>query len=606
MGLLDSIASSLSGTQGSASPDSSAPQGGDISQLTQPSGGQIPQSGANNATMNPQPQQQQQPQGQQQMGPQLHGIKGYLSNIFYNMGEAAKAHLGMKTDTEVQLEQQKINIQKQQADATTFEKNSEAQWRQQQTAANAPGPIVDQQESDALGVPLGTMISPAQKFALYKEKVAGLNKANVAQIGANARLGAAQIQALSRMSQTTMKAAYMPDGSLGVGLYDKAGNFKGYADNAVVPAGYLEKIHHGQEFKVDADGTLQSIPTTSTSTPLVPPPSKPNQLVQSPEAPNPANLKGILTKGAEQAGQVASGASPVTPAGAKAALQNGAAKGGAQPVTNAKPVMAGGKPFQAPSAADTVYATDPKSGETIFTSRSDAAVQGLTNVQKVNPAQSRKDQALVGNMADIQRKVGDYQDTFNTPLSSSDKLGIAYLNDNNIGGGLSAGGVHVNIIPSYVQDRLKAAGMASLSPEALARYTLYRQAEESLTALQQAKTGSNRGSDKVLQLHIEQLAPPGADEESAKYIMDQFQQNIDYASQSLPKFPGIQNTQQSVKAVQVARRQQNQAVTNNQNNPQAYIDKNKTGEPARPANVPQGYVFQQNGPKGAGWYKPKP
>jgi hypothetical protein len=29
------------------------------------------------------------------------------------------------------------------------------------------------------------------------------------------------------------------------------------------------------------------------------------------------------------------------------------------------------------------------------------------------------------------------------------------------------------------------------------------------------------------------------------------------------------------------------------------------GEPTRPANVPQGYIYQENGPKGKGWYKPK-
>lgn len=347
MGLLDSIASSLSGGQGSAPPQQLSgvnsynqfpSSNNGQPDAPQPQAPAAPPSAPPSGGGNPPPQQPQ-----QQMGPQLQGIKGYLSNIFYNMGEAAKAHLGMKTDQEVQLEQQKINIQKQQADATTFEKQSEAQWRQQQTAQNAQGPVVDQQEADSLGVPVGSMLSPAQKFAIYKSKADMAGKANVAQIGANARLGAAQITALSRMSQTSMKAAYMPDGSLGVGLYDKAGNFKGYADNAVVPPGYLEKIHHGQEFKVDADGTLQSIPTTSTSQPLVPPSpaqQKPNQLLQGPQPPNPANLKSILTQGAAQAGQVAANP-PVTPAGAKAALQNGA-KGG----VNAKPVMSGGQPFQ--------------------------------------------------------------------------------------------------------------------------------------------------------------------------------------------------------------------------------------------------------------------
>lgn len=331
MGFLDSIAASLSGGQGNAPPDpSAAPQGGDISQLAQPTGGQIPQSGANNAAMNPQPQPPQQPQHPQQppMGPQLTGVKGYLSNIFYQMGEGMKVHLGMPTELQTRQKQQELNIQQQRADAETFDKQSEAQWRQQQTAQNAQGPVTDQREADSLSVPVGTMLSPAQKFAIYKSKAEMAGKANVAQIGATARLGAAQITALSRMSQTTMKAAYMPDPAnpeqtiLGVGLYDKAGNFRGYAENAVVPAAYLEKIHHGQEFKIDVDGNLHEIPTTSTSQPLVPPnPAQQpqNKLIQGPQAPNPSTLKSILTNGAAQAGKVAQNPQGVIPA-----LQKGA------------------------------------------------------------------------------------------------------------------------------------------------------------------------------------------------------------------------------------------------------------------------------------------
>lgn len=511
------------------------------------------------------------------MGPQLQGIKGYLSNIFYNMGEAAKAHLGMKTDQEVQLEQQKINIQKQQADATTFEKQSEAQWRQQQTAQNAQGPVVDQQEADSLGVPVGSMLSPAQKFAIYKSKADMAGKANVAQIGANARLGAAQITALSRMSQTSMKAAYMPDGTLGVGLYDKAGNFKGYADNAVVPPGYLEKIHHGQEFKVDADGTLQAIPTTSTSTPLVPPSpaqQKPNQLLQGPQPPNPANLKNILTQGAAQAGQVA--ANPqVTPAGAKAALQNGA-KG-----VNAKPVMSGSQPFQTATANDTVYAFDPKSNTTISTTRADAGAKGLQiTANKVSPTQVRKDESLSNRVADVQRKVGDYADSFSTPIDSDDKTAISYLMDHNIGAGLSAGGIHIQLLPQYVQSQLQAAGIGKLSEAGMRRFIQFNQARESLSGYQQVLTNSSRSSDKILELQLEQLPPPIADSDYANMATGEFQKNIDLAGQHIPMFPGSAETQQSIKAQQMLKRQQNQAAQTNQQNPQQYINQNKTSKPA--------------------------
>src|SRR6185437_13309897 len=51
-----------------------------------------------------------------QLSPQSQGIKGYLSSIFYDMGEAAKKHVGIPTDFEKQQAQQRLNIQQQQVD----------------------------------------------------------------------------------------------------------------------------------------------------------------------------------------------------------------------------------------------------------------------------------------------------------------------------------------------------------------------------------------------------------------------------------------------------------------------------------------------------------
>lgn len=591
MGILDNLATSLSGGQGSPPPDSPAPQGGDISQLTQPSGGQIPQSGANNAAMNPQPQQ---PQGQQQIGPQLHGIKGYLSNIFYNMGEAAKAHLGMPTDVQVQQNQQKIDIEKQRTGIEQFKAESEAQYRQTQTAANAMGPIMDPKEAETLGLSVGDMVSPAQKLAMYKIIAQNKGKTDAAQIGANARLGAAQIQALSRMSQTSMRAAYAPDGTMAVGLYDKAGNFRGYAENAIVPAEYLERIKHGEEFKVDIDGHLQSIPTTSTTQPLVPPAKQqPNKLIQGPETPNPSNIKNILSQGAAQAGQVAN--QPITPAAAKTALQNGAARGG----INAKPVMVNGQPFQTATANDTVYALDPKTNLTVATTRSDAGAKGLQiTANKVNPSQVRKDESLSNRVADVQRKVGDYADSFSTPIDSADKTAISYLMDHNIGGGLSAAGMHMSILPGYVQSQLQAAGIGKLSEAGMRRFIQFNQARESLSGYQQVLTNSSRSSDKILELQLEQLPPPIADSDYANMATGEFQKNIDLAGQHIPMFPGSAETQQSIKAAQMLKRQQNQAAQNNQNNPQQYINQNKTGPATK---FYQGVPYTQ-GPDGQ-WHK---
>lgn len=92
-------------------------------------------------SLNPQPdshslaQNQAQPTQQSQqpaMGPQMSGIKGYLSNIFYNMGEAAKAHLGMQTDVQIQQNQQRVALQQQQIDQQKQLTDSTVQLHQAQ------------------------------------------------------------------------------------------------------------------------------------------------------------------------------------------------------------------------------------------------------------------------------------------------------------------------------------------------------------------------------------------------------------------------------------------------------------------------------------------
>src|SRR6185437_17018641 len=103
MGVLDDL---LSGIQ-----TGSASQG---IQQTQPDTSQL-----NGLMSNPAPPSlapQKQGSSPMTLGPQAQGIKVYLSNIFYNMGEAAKAHLGMPTDVQVEQNQQRLNQTQQQID----------------------------------------------------------------------------------------------------------------------------------------------------------------------------------------------------------------------------------------------------------------------------------------------------------------------------------------------------------------------------------------------------------------------------------------------------------------------------------------------------------
>ena len=61
------------------------------------------------------------PQAQPQLGPRLTGIKGYLSNIFYDMGEAAKVQAGIPTDAQKQALAAKQQNEAMAAQANAFE-----------------------------------------------------------------------------------------------------------------------------------------------------------------------------------------------------------------------------------------------------------------------------------------------------------------------------------------------------------------------------------------------------------------------------------------------------------------------------------------------------
>lgn len=246
-----------------------------------------------------------------------------------------------------------------------------------------------------------------------------------------------------------------------------------------------------------------------------------------------------------------------------------------------------GQPLQGKTAADTVYAVDPKSGQTIFTNRADANAQGLTDLQKVTPAQSRKDQGLSNRMADVQRKVGDYIDTFRQPLDDQDKQAIAYLVQNPVPDSIA----HMGTIPlaGYANNLLKARGMQALSPAGIQRLIAFNQARESLAGYQTVLTGSSKGSDTIFHLQEDQLPPPLADSDYANTAGSEFQKNLDIAGQHMPVFPGQSETQQTVKA-------QQQSVRNARN-PQA------NAEPPRPASATPDYKWNPNGPKGPGWYR---
>lgn len=521
------------------------------------------------------PQAQQDPSQQR-----IQGVKGYLANILHGVGEGMKTELGMETDAQKQQRMFTQNLQQQKFAQDSANIQSEIAQR---------AATVKQMQS-SVTLPNGMQVP----FALAKPYIDAWGKQNAAATGKRYMI-VPNVGMLDTQPEGGGSPQLVPGSS---------------------PAGTKVTPEMAQQFNIPLDqvGTTLPLgryaqleaaaakwaPTSSTTQDHleVDDPNNPGQKVI-------ATFPKTTTSQKVAPNQGSSVMPTATPQGPGQQPVQPTAQGARKPLSlatnNGVKFLNGpdGQPLTK-GGGDTVYAQDPKSGQTIFTTRSDAASQGLTNMQKVTPAQSRKDQALVSNVADIQRKFGDYADTFNEKIDDSDKTAIAYLMDKDLGGGLSAGGVHVSIIPGYVNSLLKAKGMDALSDVGMRRYVLYKQAEESLTALQQAKTGSNRSSDKVLDMHIEQLPPPVAPDDFAKQANSLFQQNIDLAAQTLPQFPGLQ-TQQSIKTSQ-AQRTASRNITDqraaNAQNPQS------AAEPSRPSNVPANYIFKANGPKGTGWYRP--
>lgn len=512
--------------------------------------------------------QQQPPQNNaQNAGPVKAGLRGVLSrmlgNFSYGAGQAMLKAAGDETDAEK---------------ATRLAQT--AHLNAQTALTNAQATMM--QNSVPFTLPNGTTVHLPAKMAtdLMKQQIANQGKTDVANI--NKRFittpaGLFDTSSRQLIQGTNAGITVTPEIAQQYGLSDdwigKPMKLTDLASIERAGSQLAPQVTTTEHLEKDENGNLNRVTTTSTRKKIFGQPQ--------PQA----------TPGAATPGTPATPGAQTTPA---PKLGNGV-----------RPVIGpDGQPFKTASSADTVYATDPQSGQTIFTNRADAAAKGMTNLQKVTPVQRRKDESLSNRVADVQRKVGDYADTFSQPIDAQDKQAIAYLMQNPMPESIA----HMGAIPlaGYANNLLQARGMQGLSENGMRRFIAFNQARESLSGYQQVLTNSSKSSDTILQLQLEQLPPPLADEQYANMATGEFQKNLDLAGQHIPIFPGSAETQQSIKAQQMAKRAQAQAIQNNQNNPQQYQQQHGTGEPPRPANVPSNYVFNAKGPQGAGWYKPKP
>ncbi len=185
------------GAQGASAPDTPPlqpppmPQSGPspIADISQPTGGQIPQSAANNAAMNPQQNQR------------IQGIKGYLANILYQGGEGMKSSMGMETDAQKQQRMFTQNVKTQELQNETQKTNSAIQLQQAQ---------MDQMRSLVqVRMPDGTVMTMPYGLAIktYPSAIAGQSKIEATKLANQGKVDLQTLKGQSPLIQAQARVA---------------------------------------------------------------------------------------------------------------------------------------------------------------------------------------------------------------------------------------------------------------------------------------------------------------------------------------------------------------------------------------------------------------
>jgi len=497
MGILDNLSDALSGSNrfntGPSSNNSTPDAPDQTSAQPQPS---------------PASQLQTPPQSQpQQMGSQLTGVKGYLSNIFYQMGEAAKAHLGMPTDVQVQQNQQKLNIEKQRAD----QENSIAQQKLQQ-------------QMQLVTLPNGMQVP----FALAKPYLDSQTKTQVATIGANAKITGQMIG-----------KRYIP--VAGVGMFDTQPANGG--DPQLVPGSNPVSVtvtdEIAKEYGVPQQLVGKNIPIQQFSSLLR------GQAAFTPTVTNSTKTMEATINGQPTVVQVPQ-TSTTRKAVQGAAPSNQSPKSPVNLTTNPSgiKVLTGpdGQPLMGKGGSETGFAFDPATKENYLTTRSDAATKGYQNFTKASAAQIESTRQLNNRLADVQQKIERYQGAANQPLSAGDKYAISKLmSDQHFEAAFKPFGVGVTIPTGFITELDRAAQANGLSDAGRNKLISYMNAREAMVGYQRVLSGSGRGNEKQMEMLLQTLPSPITDSSFANEGFKQFRENLRIAGQGLPKIPGVQS-----------------------------------------------------------------
>lgn len=244
----------------------------------------------------------------------------------------------------------------------------------------------------------------------------------------------------------------------------------------------------------------------------------------------------------------------------------------------------------AKTGEEPVYAYDPKTKQTVQTTPSEAKASGYTNIMKVNAAQIDKDKLLGSDLNDIQLNLSNYRNAIAAQghLSPTDRQAESEAINQ---GGFKAGAFGVQIPTDWLNKLYNSSAFNRLRDEQKSAVVAFYRAQEMIPAYQRVLTNSGRSQEKAMEIAMQSVPTPIMDEGTANKMLDGFQQNVDQVGQRQVRLPGIDSHQDVRKRVEAEWK----GPTNRGGGGNA---------PARPANVPENYTFNANGPRGAGWYKP--
>lgn len=377
-----------------------------------------------------------------------------------------------------------------QQDLQRFQLGQQAQANQAEIQQRQAQTALTQRQAELAGQ-MATMNIPGMGQVTVPMSQLGnvLKGSGAAAIGAQAKMGVAQFQAMLAMGQVG-RIETGPNGERIA--YNKYGKPLGSLEGAVDPR-FLPTQNTSQQWLETSPGTWQLVDKTSTS----------KKIPGAPPGTGGSNIP--KPKGAASSG-------------------GGAASGGGRTIYGGQVGVA----------------FDPKTNEYVQTTPADAAKNGYQQFNKLTAKESEENRQLNNRLADVAQKITRYEDLLNKPLSQDDKdmiSGVLSRDDFQLGAHAFGAGVEIPV--DRLNQWLNAHNIKNMSPQAKQTLLAYENAREAMTGYQRVLSGSGRSSDKNLELNLNTMPSPVMPADYIKEGIRQFKENVNIAGQGLPRMPGI-------------------------------------------------------------------